>query len=742
MSKLPNACLALLFALTAVDPSSAEPGGAWTAYTSMRQLTDLVIDGSSVWAISPGGVLRLDRQAGVYHRYTRLDGLASNRVSSLTVDERGDLWFGTTDLGVSRFHPETGRFDDPLAEFEGRQVGALADWGEVLFVGTERGVSAYLLDKEEVKETYRQLGKMPKDTAVQALLVHAGQLWVGTPRGLAWASLSHPNLQDPDSWQTLTSGGVNGFLVASDTLFCATENGVWTLDPATGQVTMGLTDSEVLELAWYGGYLRALGAEGRLWRRLESGEWAEGELPMVAGARALTQVAPDSALWLATDHGLQVVGGPPPPVAREPASAAFYDLATGPDGRLWVASVPKDNVIPHGLYALDGTDWQVLGRADGLSSEYVASVAVDPQGQVWAGTWGRGLDVRDTTGVWHHLDQTNSVLRGTPTSASFVAASDLDLDPAGNIWVMNVQAGLAVLSGFPPARGLLYANPTIGLAVGRDGSRLSIGPDGLKWLATPLDGFLLFDDGGTPFDPGDEQAQAFSTLTESRLTSNRVADILAGTGGRVWVATDNGLHSVRGTWSRVTGSFAVEEWRVYTSDDGLPTNEITALAEDADGRIWVGTAAGLAQITRAGEVAFSVSAANSGLIEDRVNSLCFDPRTGYLWIGTANGLSRLVVDQSGAGEGNRPRAFPNPFLLGARGTVVTLAGLPLGADLRIYGLDGTLVASLEGRPGQDALEWNGENADGFLVGSGIYLFVAEDESGTRVHGRFAVINGR
>jgi ligand-binding sensor domain-containing protein len=261
-------------------------------------------------------------------------------------------------------------------------------------------------------------------------------------------------------------------------------------------------------------------------------------------------------------------------------------------------------------------------------------------------------------------------------------------------------------------------------------------------MATPRDGFLLFDDGGTPFVAGDEQAQAFTTTNESRLTSNRVADVLAGTDGRVWVATDNGLNSVRGTWSRATATFAVEEWRVYNSESGLPTNEVTALAEDADGRIWVGTTAGLAQITRSGEVAFSVSAASSGLIDDRVNSLCFDARTGYLWIGTANGLSRLAVNPAGNGEATGPKVYPNPLVLGTRGASLILNGLPLGATLWIYGLDGSLVATVAGQPGEDALEWSGENAEGFLVGSGIYLFVAQDESGTRVRGRFAVVNGR
>ena len=69
------------------------------------------------------------------------------------------------------------------------------------------------------------------------------------------------------------------------------------------------------------------------------------------------------------------------------------------------------------------------------------------------------------------------------------------------------------------------------------------------------------------------------------------------------------------------------------------------------------------------------------------------------------------------------------------------AGFPLGASLGIYTVDGLPVARVEGVPGQGTLTWGGQNEAGFLVGSGVYLYVAENEDGNRVSGRFAVIAG-
>ena len=73
-----------------------------------------------------------------------------------------------------------------------------------------------------------------------------------------------------------------------------------------------------------------------------------------------------------------------------------------------------------------------------------------------------------------------------------------------------------------------------------------------------------------------------------------------------------------------------------------------------------------------------------------------------------------------------------------------LVGVPLlgGAALRIFTLDGQLVRQIDGEPGSGSLTWNGQNDAGNLVGSGIYFFVVEDETGTRVQGKFALVNRR
>ena len=72
---------------------------------------------------------------------------------------------------------------------------------------------------------------------------------------------------------------------------------------------------------------------------------------------------------------------------------------------------------------------------------------------------------------------------------------------------------------------------------------------------------------------------------------------------------------------------------------------------------------------------------------------------------------------------------------------LTFKGLPLGASLRIYSASGDLVTGLRGEAGLGTVTWDGQNEAGYLVASGVYYYVAENEAGESVSGRFALVSG-
>ena len=89
-------------------------------------------------------------------------------------------------------------------------------------------------------------------------------------------------------------------------------------------------------------------------------------------------------------------------------------------------------------------------------------------------------------------------------------------------------------------------------------------------------------------------------------------------------------------------------WRVYTTDDGLPSNRVRKILRDSNGLLWFGTSRGLARFD--GHT-FTPYGPEHGLENDYVND-SVETKAGNLWIAYNKGLYVLPL-QSG---GTNPKA--------------------------------------------------------------------------------------
>ena len=126
-------------------------------------------------------------------------------------------------------------------------------------------------------------------------------------------------------------------------------------------------------------------------------------------------------------------------------------------------------------------------------------------------------------------------------------------------------------------------------------------------------------------------------------------------------------------------------------------------------------------------------------------------------IGTAKGLKTVhlkVRDYCGNVTQKSAQAFfvgtivgniivyPNPWRPGSGGeyddTAVTFDGLPLDAKLQIFDISGNLVYEHTNDTG-GKITWEGKNASGKKVASGIYIWLATDKDGNTKVGKLGVI---
>jgi ligand-binding sensor domain-containing protein len=69
---------------------------------------EIAVEKNYVWCATENGIIRYDKRDGEIKRYTTTDGLGSNVISSLAIDNNGVKWFGTADSkGVMSFDGKT-----------------------------------------------------------------------------------------------------------------------------------------------------------------------------------------------------------------------------------------------------------------------------------------------------------------------------------------------------------------------------------------------------------------------------------------------------------------------------------------------------------------------------------------------------------------------------------------------------------------------------------------------------------
>ncbi|MEL7361637.1 MAG: ATP-binding protein, partial [Bacteroidota bacterium] len=262
-------------------------------------------------------------------------------------------------------------------------------------------------------------------------------------------------------------------------------------------------------------------------------------------------------------------------------------------------------------------DGSVLSIPSGPAGEAggVVSLLEDREGNLWAGTAGYGL-VRLRRMAVTTLGSDNGLVD------DFVRPV-LEA-PAGTVWIGTRRGALHRLrEGRLDVFRLTDAtrrNAVLSIAPTRNGPPW-VGLAG-RGVARPRDGRLV------PVEGLDEAIDPLSLL-EDRA-------------GRLWIG-----HNGQGLWRRDPDGRIVR----YSSTDGLPTDVVRVLAEDALGRLWAGTDGGLVRLhVTTDSTRFEVFTTDDGLAENAVFALMedLDAPPGTFWIGGGALLSRLTTESDGA----------------------------------------------------------------------------------------------
>lgn len=289
----------------------------------------------------------------------------------------------------------------------------------------------------------------------------------------------------------------------------------------------------------------------------------------------------------------------------------FMGLLAARSGGLWVAFERELKLWQGGVWT------KVWPRPAGLIGDAVEMLE-DARGHLWVGGWRSGLVAYRPDGQARQATTRDGLANDS--------VSDLAEDREGNIWLSSNGGGLVRLRPLAFRRyGQEAGLAQIANSIAEEApGRMLIGTHGdgvARWEAGRINGLTFWPE--TNF-----------------LAGVWVHGVLRDRSGDTWAATYSPglLRLHQGRWERIP-------------TDQTGARIILALFEDREGRLWVGTAAGLA-VRENGE--FTVCGRSSGLPQMAVRAVGQDG-AGDIWVcGPGDGLFRR--------QGGQFVRFPVPGL--------------------------------------------------------------------------------
>jgi ligand-binding sensor domain-containing protein len=315
------------------------------------------------------------------------------------------------------------------------------------------------------------------------------------------------------------------------------------------------------------------------------------------------------------------------------AADGTRDVVVDHQGRVWISTL-------NGVSVYDQGNWTVYTPLNsGLAELDSGPMAVDRNGRVWIGHPEAGRLTRYDDGEWsdYRIEGVIRSLTVDPDDGTVWAATNRLCDPStcrgGGVWTFE--------NGIWRQR---YSTATQGIAAD-DVDSVTFGTEGRIWLGHR---FALGDQvevkvsrrSGSTWHIYDSVRQAIEEDYEAILTTRTASDL--------WTVPANRSR----VWTRhrgaVQGYAPGSGWKeLYTGDSIINSNQLTAVAADSAGGIWIGADRmfdGRNQVGGGinfwtGDNWIHYSQTNSGLPHNSVANITVG--RGRVWVETVAGFTRF-----------------------------------------------------------------------------------------------------
>ena len=733
------------------------PVGTWRTHAAYNQAFSVARAGDKIYAGTSGGLFYYDLSFNNVQIVSKLDGLSETDISKLGYDTlSGNLLIAYANGNIDLLKDNAVKNLNFILQSQAltdKRLNHLLFAGKTAYLAYNFGVVVLDLQRQEIKETWRNLGAGGSEVAVYSSAVLKDSILLATSQGILAASQS-ANLQDFNSWKTLgTANGLPANRTTTSlagngtTLYAGIQNeGIFSY--ANGkftQLSLSADFSTINNLQFSGNRLTVFlpnkillqNPDGSFQTLTDALLASPQEMTTTSGKRWIADAI--NGLLLADNTGFQVIL-PGSPYRREVFRLYSYNENIVAVSGGYAGSTPASNKA--GYYVFNEGEWKNYNKNQPQPAQKIPDVAdlnaavFNPaDGNLYLASFGNGLLESKPDGTFEVFTNKNSTLLPAAGTTNSVRISGLAADADGNVWMCNfgVAAGQPSLHELKKDRTFQAYLPNSSLAA--YATELLIDGNNYKWLLiSPAfgGGIVVFDDktGKTRY--------LTSGVGRGGLPDAQVNDLLLDTDGAVWAATAKGVAVYYNTYQIFeTATDAILP--VYEKNYLLRQEVATALALDGGNRKWIGTKSGIWLFSSDGTQLFNhFTTANSPLPSDNITSIALEPVTGEVFVATDKGMvSYRGTGTVSDGTNQDVKVFPNPVRPGFQG-VVSISGLATNATVKITDASGRLVFQTVANGGTAV--WNVQDYKSRRAMPGIYLIFSALPDGTQGFvGKIAVI---
>ncbi len=744
--------------LLAVCSSMAQTAiGHWRSCLDFSLANHVAYAGDCVYASGLGGLFRYDLDDHTLSTLTKGDGVNDVGVATIAYEPLTRclvVAYTNSNIDLLIDGHAYNISDIKRSEIPGdKTVYNIRFANRKAYLATGFGVVVLDLQRQEIKETW-YLGSGGAYLPVYDLAFMSDSLFAATGDGLKRLSADEPYPSVSDRWEIdhrldsvnvvmlcragshLLAGGYSSNPSRS-TVYCHADTGYSVL--RSGELVAMQANSHGLAVCIDGNvalYDTALSFRGERccysWGNLEARD---------------AVIAADGTLWVA--HPWEGIVGQHADNSEEyhkpdgPANADNvyrlvpfnYRMMLCPGGH---TSTYANAYLSPNLFTSVGREWSALNRDNGMLDETydLLDVAVNPRdtNELVAAVWGYGLaSIRDNK-VQTFYDMNNTEGALVPyTSGTYrrLNTGAVAFDRKGNLWVLNSHSphALAVRKSDGSWRSF---STTSMVSTPEVDKLLWDSITDYKWFCGRSNVIYVHD--------GQNHMAKVNPNNGSKLTTDAVTALVQDQNGNIWLGTNKGIKVIYDGYKAFSNGGNGEYSPVTCSNITISNGEfaeylmayesIAAIAVDGANRKWVGTASGGLYLISANglEQLEHFTVANSPLLSDKIVSLGINERTGEIYIGTDHGLQVYRGTATYAVSSPLDRVYAFPN--------------PVRPDydgpIAIKGFTRNGVVHITDAAGHTVFSttanggqaiWYGRNLDGTPVASGVYYVFASDEQG-------------